>query len=471
MELYTMLSWNSINRWDFNIFRLNQITKRRPLLFIGWAILGSPYAQSAMAKYLDLDYEPDPDADVGYPFMDDYDIPPQKLCEYLRVIELDYRAENPYHNAIHAADVLQTLHTLIQVSLEEDFLVNCPPIKIFSILLSAVVHDVDHPGKTNAFHTGMRTELAIMYNDTSVLENWHVAHAFARLLNVDITGGEFVHQSQVVDEKRKASPGTELTKSAKESETNFLCNVSVDQFKQIRNLMIEAVLHTDMTKHFAMVNAAKGLTYQEISDDNTWKVLMFMLHMADISGQAKPGPLFEHWTDRCMSEFFSQGDEERDLGLPISPNCDRNTVKPAESQVGFIKFVVEPAYEVLAMFVPYVQEYVLNCIHNNLAFWVEYMDRGEERDLEASFRDDSNRMDSSRNLGSSRQLDSSCPDMNGSSSRRSGYSSRTSSRSNGKSSRKVQVDVDDVSEEEARSFRDESVRRNGKRSTGVMVDC
>lgn len=367
MELYNMLSWNSINKWDFDIFRLNKLTKRRPLLFIGWSILGSPYAQSAMAKQIGLDYEP-PQED-GYSFMDDLMIPPQKLCNYLRVIELDYRAENAYHNAIHAADVMQSLHTLIQMSLDEPFLAGCPNIKLFTILLAAAIHDVDHPGKTNAFHTNSRTELALMYNDSSVLENWHVAHAFARMLGMELKGNNSIHDSKDIAVKNE---------QAQSSANNFLCNAHPEQFKVIRNLMIEAVLHTDMTKHFEMVNAAKGLLRQQYKDENTWKVLMFMLHMADISGQAKADPLFKQWTRRCMDEFFAQGDEEAALGLTISPNCDRHTTVTAESQVGFIKFVVEPAYEVLAMFVPFVQDNVLAIIHNNLGFWVDRMESPDE---------------------------------------------------------------------------------------------
>lgn len=32
-------------------------------------------------------------------------------------------------------------------------------------LIAAVVHDVDHPGKTNAFLVNERNPLAILYND------------------------------------------------------------------------------------------------------------------------------------------------------------------------------------------------------------------------------------------------------------------------------------------------------------------
>lgn len=49
-----------------------------------------------------------------------------------------------------------------------------------------------------------------------------------------------------------------------------------------------------------------------------------------------------------LDEFFLQGDKERDLGLPFSPLCDRNNTLVAESQIGFIEFIVEPSMGVCA---------------------------------------------------------------------------------------------------------------------------
>ncbi len=45
-------------------------------------------------------------------------------------------------------------------------------------LLAATVHDVDHPGRTNSFLCNAGSDLAILYNDTAVLESHHAALAF-----------------------------------------------------------------------------------------------------------------------------------------------------------------------------------------------------------------------------------------------------------------------------------------------------
>ncbi|KAK3769395.1 hypothetical protein RRG08_029023, partial [Elysia crispata] len=41
------------------------------------------------------------------------------------------------------------------------------------------------------------------------------------------------------------------------------------------------------------------------------------------------------------------GDREQELGLPFSPLCDRKNTLVAESQIGFIDFIVEPSFQVM----------------------------------------------------------------------------------------------------------------------------
>lgn len=49
------------------------------------------------------------------------------------------------------------------------------------MLFAAAIHDYEHTGTTNNFHTQTRSNLAILYNDRSVLENHHVAASFKML--------------------------------------------------------------------------------------------------------------------------------------------------------------------------------------------------------------------------------------------------------------------------------------------------
>lgn len=71
--------------------------------------------------------------------------------------------------------------------------------------------------------------------------------------------------------------------------------------------------------------------------------------------------LHHRWTMSLLDEFFLQGDKERELGLPFSPLCDRNNTLVAESQIGFIEFIVEPSMQVCADML----ECILGPLHSN----------------------------------------------------------------------------------------------------------
>ena len=58
-----------------------------------------------------------------------------------------------------------------------------------------------------------------------------------------------------------------------------------------------------------------------------------MLHCADLSNPAKPEHLATQWTDRVIEENFIQGDEEKNLGIPLSPLGDREQVSIGKCQV------------------------------------------------------------------------------------------------------------------------------------------
>ena len=146
-----MLSWDSLKSMNtadgFDLYQLDQITKGNALMFVGWAVLGSPYAQASMGQQCGAATSASTAAILsgGYTFMDDFKIPPIKLVSYLRGVQHGYHTENPYRSALQAAEVLQSLHAFLQMGLEANghqVPPECPSIRLFSILLAAVVHDV-----------------------------------------------------------------------------------------------------------------------------------------------------------------------------------------------------------------------------------------------------------------------------------------------------------------------------------------
>jgi hypothetical protein len=224
-----------------------------------------------------------------------------------------YHPENPYHNATHAADVLQSIHFFLGTCGLEDFL-STSPLELAGAYLGAAIHDMDHPGVTNAYLINTQAKLAMRYNDRSVLENHHVASAFALTL---------------------------------EEDKDLFAQLLPEDYRHIRMVMIEMVLATDIAQHFSLLMKFKGKFLTSRSDlaaDDRIMALSFLLHAADISNPSKPWNLCRRWAGLVLKEFWIQGDQERVRGLEISYMMDRFTVNVAKSQVGFIDVIVKPIF-------------------------------------------------------------------------------------------------------------------------------
>ncbi|XP_040290449.1 calcium/calmodulin-dependent 3',5'-cyclic nucleotide phosphodiesterase 1C-like isoform X1 [Bufo bufo] len=278
----------NVDKWSFNVFALNDASGDHALKFIFYELL------------------------TRYDLINRFKIPISALVSFVEALEVGYtKHKNPYHNLIHAADVTQTVHYFLFKSGLAHWLTE---LEIFAMIFAAAVHDYEHTGTTNNFHIQTRSDSAILYNDRSVLENHHVSAAY-RLLQDD-------------------------------EEMNILYNLSKDDWREFRALVIEMVLATDMSCHFQQIKAMKNALQQPEGIDKP-KALSLLLHTADISHPAKNWDLHHRWTMSLLEEFFRQGDKEAELGLPFSPLCDRNSTMVAQSQIGFIDFIVEPTFTVL----------------------------------------------------------------------------------------------------------------------------
>ena len=51
-----------------------------------------------------------------------------------------------------------------------DFQDKLEPIELAALLITAVIHDLDHPGRTNPFLCNTRHEIAVLYNDKYVMQ-------------------------------------------------------------------------------------------------------------------------------------------------------------------------------------------------------------------------------------------------------------------------------------------------------------
>uniref|UniRef100_A0A8P4K4H0 Phosphodiesterase n=1 Tax=Dicentrarchus labrax TaxID=13489 RepID=A0A8P4K4H0_DICLA len=279
-----LVVFQEVDQWSFDVFSFHEATGDHALKFLVYDLL------------------------TRYDLINRFRIPVQALVQFVDALENGYsKHKNPYHNLIHAADVTQTAHFLM---LHTGLMHWLSELEILAMVFAAAIHDFEHTGTTNNFHIHTRSEVAILYNDRSVLENHHVSAAYRLMAEEDM---------------------------------NILVNLNKDDWRELRALVIEMVMSTDMSCHFQQIKTMRNALTQTHSIDKV-KVLSLMLHAADISHPAKAWPLHYRWTHSLMEEFFRQGDKEVELGLPFSPLCDRKATMIAQSQIGFIDFIVEPTF-------------------------------------------------------------------------------------------------------------------------------
>lgn len=124
----------------------------------------------------------------------------------------------------------------------------------------------------------------------------------------------------------------------------------------MRKYIVDNILYTDMTKHFVFMGEIKAMPAKEDFDPAAPKykpdILKALVHAADVGNPARPFDICKIWAFKIISEFFAQGDKEKEMGLDITMMCDRNTTNVGGSQVGFIDFVVLPYFDALAKILP-----------------------------------------------------------------------------------------------------------------------
>uniref|UniRef100_A0A8C5P8X3 Phosphodiesterase n=1 Tax=Leptobrachium leishanense TaxID=445787 RepID=A0A8C5P8X3_9ANUR len=306
---------DSLNKWGLNIFRVAEYANNRPLSCIMYSI----FQERELLKT--------------------FKIPVDTLITYIMTLEDHYHADVAYHNSLHAADVMQSTHVLLSTpALDAVF----TDLEILAALFAAAIHDVDHPGVSNQFLINTNSELALMYNDESVLENHHLAVGFKLL---------------------------------QEENCDIFQNLTKRQRQMMRKMVIDMVLATDMSKHMSLLADLKTMVETKkvtssgvlLLDNYTDRiqVLRNMVHCADLSNPTKPLDLYRQWTDRILEEFFRQGDKERERGMEISPMCDKHTASVEKSQVGFIDYIVHPLWETWADLVHPDAQDILDTLEDN----------------------------------------------------------------------------------------------------------
>ncbi|XP_018307172.1 high affinity cAMP-specific and IBMX-insensitive 3',5'-cyclic phosphodiesterase 8A isoform X2 [Mycetomoellerius zeteki] len=319
--------------WDFEIFKLEVLTERRPLVFLGLTIMNL------------------------------YQVPAILHCDertlqnWLAIIEHNYNAENSYHNSTHAADVLQATARFMQSKRLKEIL---EPLDEVAALIAAIAHDIDHPGRSSQFLCNANSRLAILYNDLSVLESHHAALTFKLSLSDD--------------------------------SVNIFKNMERDAYKLLRQNVIDMILATEMTKHFEHLAKFMNVCSARIGDgqetysdsldmtvvlqpDNVILVKRMMIKCADVSNPTRPLKRCVEWARRIAEEYFNQTDEEKKLKMPVvMPMFDRMTCSIPKSQIGFVDYIINDMIEAWDVFIDMPE--IVGYMRHNYEKWKEYNEQG-----------------------------------------------------------------------------------------------
>nr|POE65730.1 3',5'-cyclic-nucleotide phosphodiesterase rega [Quercus suber] len=283
------------------------------------------------------------------PDLESYRIPREQLVGFLLATRRQYKHEREvhYHNWRHAVDVTQSLYCFLldtklspaTASDTRSFKELNPverlltPLDGLLLLASAIGHDVGHPGVNNAFLVACNHPLAQMYNDKSILENYHCA-AYSQLLRLHWP--------------------------------------SLSNLQGFRSSMISNILATDMQRHFDYMSNLGDLKQQiersghdpmewpEKQRSNAREMMMALLmKAADISNIARPFDISARWAKILMEEFARQGELERELGIPTclfgGPPVKDDLLAAAQSQKGFMGLFGIPLFTGMTDIMPSVQ--------------------------------------------------------------------------------------------------------------------
>ncbi|KAJ2744961.1 3',5'-cyclic-nucleotide phosphodiesterase [Coemansia sp. BCRC 34301] len=300
-----------------------------------------------------------------------------RVRKFVTILESAYY-DNPYHNFCHAVDVTQCtfyiLHTIglfnktgprrssLRSPADTSFPVRSilRPTDAVALVVASMCHDLGHPGLNNAFMVRAHTQLAEIYNDQSVLENFHAA-CFSMIMSYFFT--DFVIP--------KSHNGSS---SQQQQQQNG--HLSFD-YEEFRRIAVHAILATDMARHFEFIGKCKAQYERFMSGSNLpltalqheaerAQLAASILKCADISNIVRPFNISQRWTQRLNREVTLQGNIEESLGLSRSIVVDSANIPT--SQIAFYESCGRPLFNAVADLVPELQ-FMPEQLENNIRNW------------------------------------------------------------------------------------------------------
>uniref|UniRef100_A0A4W3J883 3',5'-cyclic-AMP phosphodiesterase n=1 Tax=Callorhinchus milii TaxID=7868 RepID=A0A4W3J883_CALMI len=277
---------SKVGTWNFDIFLFDRLTNGNSLV----TLLCHLFNLHGLIHHFQLDMV--------------------KLHRFLVMIQEDYHSQNPYHNAVHAADVTQAMHCYLKEPKLAHYLT---PLDIMLGLMAAAAHDVDHPGVNQPFLIKTKHHLASLYQNVSVLENHHWRSTIGML-----------------------------------RESGLLAHLPVEMIQDVEQQLGSLILATDINRQNEFLTRMKAHSDNRdlsLEDANHRHfILQIALKCADICNPCRVWEMSKQWSEKVCEEFYRQGDLEHRLHLEISPLCNQQKDSIPSIQIGFMSFIVEPLF-------------------------------------------------------------------------------------------------------------------------------
>ncbi|XP_055837301.1 dual 3',5'-cyclic-AMP and -GMP phosphodiesterase 11-like isoform X2 [Episyrphus balteatus] len=283
--------------------------------------------KACLRMFLDLD------------FVERFHIDYEVLCRWLLSVKKNYRNVT-YHNWRHAFNVAQMMFAILTATQWWNIF---GEIECLALIIGCLCHDLDHRGTNNSFQIKASSPLAQLYS-TSTMEHHHFDQCIM-ILN---------------------SPGNQI-----------LSNLSSEDYSRVLNVLEDAILSTDLAVYFR--KRGPFLKYVEekpmsywVSDEPRALLRAMSMTVCDLSAITKPWEIEKRVADLVSSEFFEQGDMEKQE-LNITPIDLMNREKEDElpmMQVGFIDSICLPIYEAFSQLSDKLEPLVEG-VRENSRHWIE----------------------------------------------------------------------------------------------------
>jgi 3'5'-cyclic nucleotide phosphodiesterase len=227
-----------------------------------------------------------------------------QLTEYITMIAAWYR-NNAFHNFEHAAHVVMASKKLLKRVVKPveshcsatAYGITSDPLTQFAILFSALIHDVDHPGVSNAQLVKENSPIAVLYHDKSVAEQNSVTISWDLLM-----------QSQFTDLRVAIMPTSEECKRFRQLIVNAV--LATDLFDADLKSLRENRWNRAFNSHDGGENRLPLSPLSSVSsamiDDHTNRratiVIEHIIQAADVSQTMQHWHICQKWNSHCLKK-------------------------------------------------------------------------------------------------------------------------------------------------------------------------